>query len=76
MQIKVEGMTCAHCERAIQQAVAALGGSADVDLAAGTVAVTGVDDIAAVRQAIEAEGYTIVDNAATPDRSGCCKTSH
>lgn len=74
MQLNVEGMTCAHCERAIQQAVAALGGSARVDLASGTVEVIGVEDGAAVRRAIEAEGYSVVDRAATPVRSGCCGT--
>lgn len=74
MQINVQGMTCAHCERAVQQAVAALGGSATVDVAAGTVMVSGVDDVAAVRRAIEAEGYAVVDTAATPGRSGCCQT--
>lgn len=66
MQIRVEGMTCAHCARAIEQAVAALGGSAAVDVDAGTVVVSGVDDLAAVRRAIEAEGYLVADAPATP----------
>lgn len=61
MQLKVEGMTCAHCERAVQKAVAALGGTAEVDLAAGTVRVSGTDDAAAVRRVIEEEGYKVVD---------------
>jgi copper chaperone len=74
MRLNVEGMTCAHCERAIKQAVAALGATAEVDLAAGTVDVTGSDDMAAVRRAIEAEGYTVVDAAAAHATSGCCDT--
>lgn len=65
MQLNVEGMTCAHCERAVQKAVAALGGTAKVDLAAGTVQVSGTDDVAAVRRAIEEEGYKVTE---APDR--------
>ena len=72
MRLNVEGMTCAHCERAIKQAVAALGGIAEVDLAAGTVEVTGIDDIAAVRRVIEEEGYTVTDGTTGTSKSGCC----
>lgn len=60
MRMNVEGMTCAHCERAIGRAIAALGGTARVDLAAGTVDVEGIEP-AAAREAIEAEGYRVVD---------------
>jgi copper chaperone len=64
MRLQVDGMTCAHCERAVQAAVAALGGTARVDLAAGTVDVDGVDDIDAVRRALAEEGYTVTGEAA------------
>lgn len=73
MKLNVEGMTCAHCQRAIERAVAALGGTARVDLAAGTVEVDGVADPAAVRAAIEDEGYRVVDAAPAPAAGGCCK---
>lgn len=76
MRFKVEGMTCAHCERAIQQAVAALGGTAEVDLAAGTVHVHGIDDEAAVHRAIEEEGYTVADGTADKPASGCRGDGH
>lgn len=73
MRIKVEGMTCAHCERAVSRAIEALGGQARVDLAAGTVDVDGVEDVAALRRAIEGEGYTIdAVDAADPARGACC----
>ncbi|HOX70830.1 MAG TPA: cation transporter [Dokdonella sp.] len=72
MRLDVQGMTCAHCARAIQQALAALGGTAEVDVAGGTVEVTGIDDAATVRQAIEAEGYTVVSNPVATTPSGCC----
>lgn len=64
MKMKVKGMTCAHCVRTITAAVAALGGTARVDLAGGTVEVAGVEDLAAVRKAIQDEGYTVVEDAA------------
>lgn len=66
MKIAVEGMTCGHCERAIQQAVARLGGTARVNLAAGTVEVDGVADVASVRAAIEDEGYRVGDVSTSP----------
>lgn len=74
MQLKVDGMTCAHCERAITRAVGALGGHARVDLAGGTVTVEGIADEAAVRRAIEGEGYVVagVDPAAERAAGGQC----
>ena len=73
MRLNVEGMTCAHCERSVRQAVEALGGTARVDLASGTVEVEGVEDAGAVRQAIKNEGYTVVDApSGTPGTGGCC----
>ena len=60
MQIKVEGMTCRHCERAVKAAIAASGGNAQVDLATGTVEVSGIDDVAIVRTAIKEAGYKVV----------------
>lgn len=75
MRLNVEGMTCAHCERSVRQAVEALGGTARVDLATGTVEVEGVEDADVVRQAIENEGYTVVDaRSGTPRAGGCCST--
>ncbi len=59
MRLKVEGMTCAHCERAVQKAIEAVGGTAEVDLANGVVLVTGTDDAVAVHRAIEEAGYSV-----------------
>ncbi|MBS7458270.1 cation transporter [Coralloluteibacterium stylophorae] len=72
MRLNVEGMTCAHCQRALERAVAALGGTATVDLAAGTVDVAGVEDAAALRRAIEDEGYAVVDAPVGAATGGCC----
>ena len=59
--LAVEGMTCAHCVRAVTEAVAGLPRVAgvQVDLAAGAVRVEGDADEAAVRAAIAAEGYVV-----------------
>lgn len=59
MKFNVQGMTCGHCERSIAQAIEALGGTARVDRAAGTVEVEGVADASQARAAIEAEGYRV-----------------
>lgn len=62
--LKVEGMSCAHCERAVGEAVSALPGvsQAQVDLAGGTVTIT-YDPAAAapaqMREAIEEAGYDV-----------------
>lgn len=77
MKFNVEGMTCSHCERAITRTAAALGGTARVDIAAGTVEVDGVTDETRVRRAIEDEGYRVLDNdGATEKDSGCCGSCH
>lgn len=59
----VEGMTCGHCVAAVTGEVSKVPGvsGVDVDLAAGTVTVTGepIDD-GAVRDAIDEAGYTVV----------------
>lgn len=75
MQLKVEGMTCSHCERAITRAIAALGGTAYVDVAGGIVVVDGISDGALVQKAIEQAGYRVVGPAvseAAAKSGGCC----
>lgn len=60
---EVSGMSCAHCAGAIGREVRKLDAveAVDVDVAAGTVTVTGeaVDD-AAVRAAIDEAGYAVL----------------
>lgn len=58
----VEGMTCAHCVAAVREEVGQVPGvsSVDVDLAAGTVTVTGEPvDTVAVAAAVEEAGYVL-----------------
>lgn len=61
LNLEVEGMTCGHCERAVTKAVHSVDPAAKVavDRSSGHVAVESAGDPQAVRQAIEAEGYTV-----------------
>jgi len=59
--IGVAGMSCEHCATAVRAEVGQLPGVADVDVdvAAGTVRITGerLPGDAALREAVEAAGY-------------------
>lgn len=59
MLLKVEKMTCSHCVRAVTAAVRALdpGAEVEVDLATGSVRVTGAVEPEAAAAAIREEGY-------------------
>jgi copper chaperone len=59
MILKVEGMTCGHCEGAVRRAILTRDPAAAVaiDRAAGEVRVSGARDAAALIAAIAAEGY-------------------
>jgi copper chaperone len=61
MRLIVEGMSCAHCVRAITEAIGRITPDAKVrvSLEEGAVEVDGIDDRAAVVAAIEAEGYEV-----------------
>jgi copper chaperone len=62
MRLKVSGMTCGHCVSAVSKAVRAIPAVQDVavDLATGTVTVTGNPAAGAVREAIVGEGYEVL----------------
>lgn len=62
MKFNVDGMNCAHCERAITRALRAIDPAAQVtvDLTGGTVAVEGAISAEQARAAIEDEGYTVI----------------
>ncbi|WP_431281792.1 heavy-metal-associated domain-containing protein [Humitalea sp. 24SJ18S-53] len=61
--LTVTGMTCAHCVRAVDQAIKALDPAAQVqvDLAKGIVQATTTLSRDAVAAAIRAEGYGVAD---------------
>ena len=64
---KVEGMTCAHCERAVSAAIQAVdpGAQVEVDLAAGLVRTDSEASPVRLAEAIGAEGYAASPAAAT-----------
>lgn len=64
--IDVEGMTCAHCVKAVTNEVSAVDGVLDVTITLGeaapsavTVVSTGDLDEAALRAAVDEAGYTV-----------------
>lgn len=61
---KVEGMTCGHCERAVQQALQAVDAQAQVsiDRANQQVRVTSQSDATSLAAAIREEGYQVSES--------------
>jgi copper chaperone CopZ len=62
--IAVTGMTCDHCAHAVRTEISKLPGvtGVDVDVAGGTVAITGdpLPEDAPLREAVEEAGYQYV----------------
>ena len=63
VELKVAGMTCQHCVRAVTGAIQALDPQARVavDLPAGTVAVETTLPMPQVAAAVAAEGYQVLN---------------
>lgn len=64
VQLQVTGMSCAHCERAVKEALSALPGVSDVQVSLESGAVTAIIDPAQVqeaqlKEAIEEAGYDV-----------------
>jgi copper ion binding protein len=59
----VNGMTCQHCVDAVSEEVGRVAGveAVTVNLAAGTVTVTGDVEMDAVRAAVDEAGYELAD---------------
>ena len=57
----VTGMTCGHCVAAVTSEVSKVPGAGEVavDLASGTLTVSGSPDDAAVRDAVDEAGYAL-----------------
>lgn len=68
VELKVDGMTCDHCVRAVTEAISGVEGvtEASVDLDAGSATLTGESvDLGAVVAAIVEEGYEAAPQAAS-----------
>ena len=61
--IHVNGMMCPHCKARVEEVSKSIAGveTAIVDLQAKTVSITGLTDIAQVKNAIIAAGYEVID---------------
>ena len=57
--LAITGMTCGHCEKAVEEALSSVQGveSVAVDLEAGRAVVVGSADESALVSAVEEEGY-------------------
>ncbi len=57
--LAIEGMTCGHCKKAVENALGAVPGvtKVDVDLEAGSATIEG-GDVNALIAAVTEEGYT------------------
>jgi copper chaperone len=62
VELKVDGMTCGHCVRAVTQAIerADSGAKVSVDLPSGTVRAETALDAAAIARLVLAEGYRVL----------------
>ena len=58
---QVQGMTCGHCERAVQNAIAEVDAQAQItiDRSSGKVVVNSTSSREALAQAIQEEGYSV-----------------
>ena len=62
--IKIEGMMCTHCQGRVKKALESLGLKADVSFETGLAIVEGAETgDAALKEAVEKEGYTVVSIA-------------
>ncbi|AQS59119.1 cation transporter [Desulforamulus ferrireducens] len=63
--LKVEGMSCNHCKMAVEKAVQKLAGVQSVEATPSEnlvkITTDGSSDLAAIKEAITEEGYTVVD---------------
>ncbi|MEX2535871.1 MAG: cation transporter [Trueperaceae bacterium] len=68
-QLKITGMTCGHCQSAVESALKSVSGAEGVrvDLAQGTAVIEGDASVAALVAAVEEEGYQASATSAAGD---------
>lgn len=62
IELKIEGMTCGHCERTVEESIRELGATGKADRVAGIAKITydeKSDQLAKIREAIEENGYSV-----------------
>ena len=63
MEIKIEGMMCEHCKKRVIEAIESVEGvkKVKVDLKKKLAVIKGEPDLSAVKAAVDAAGYEVVD---------------
>lgn len=58
-ELNITGMTCGHCQKAVEQALQSVPGTerVEVDLASGRAVVEGPADLQTLLRVVENEGY-------------------
>ncbi|GAB4429103.1 MAG: cation transporter [Turneriella sp.] len=62
IELKIEGMTCSHCERTVEEAIREAGATGKADRVAGVASITydeNSDQLERIRAAIEENGYSV-----------------
>lgn len=61
--LRISGMTCAHCTRAVFTALSGVPGIARADVKVGSAEIEhdGTVTLAALKEAVETAGYKVVD---------------
>lgn len=57
MKLSIPDMSCGHCRTAVEKAIEALGGKAEVDLDSRSATLTGIADPTTAINALEAVGF-------------------
>lgn len=64
IELKIEGMTCSHCERSVEEVIRDAGATGKADRVAGVAHITydeNTDQLAKIRAGIEENGYSVKD---------------
>jgi copper chaperone len=62
IELKIEGMTCSHCEQTVEEAIRKAGATGKADRATGSAVVSydeNTVDLEKIRAAIEENGYKV-----------------
>lgn len=62
MELKIEGMSCQHCQQAVERSLSEVPGATEVrvDLSSHSAWVSGDCSEAALRDAVEEAGFTVL----------------
>lgn len=61
--VKIAGMSCGHCVMGVRKALSSIPGVENLEVEIGQARFEGNPDLEAVKAAIEAEGYKVIEVA-------------